>query len=188
MPHPPDKRNGNIGARNSTFELINLYNLNAKSSPLEKATRFRFDTNHASKHTINNNNNGTDHARFDSICVSSVETNCNDLNSMSVNHVKKSSNLKLTLMLLSFPISYLLSTCPIFSIISFKLIDFYFKLDKSYNYEIAFALARILMYINNSINILMFILFGKSLRKDFLKILPFKKFKNQRKRFIFKGK
>ena len=90
---------------------------------------------------------------------------------------KKASTLKMTLMILTLPISYLLTTLPIFLIISFKLLNFYFKMKM--NLEVEFAFAKILMLLNNSINILCFIFFGKNLRRDFLRILAVGKLKKR---------
>ena len=86
----------------------------------------------------------------------------------------KSSKFKTTVMLLAFPISYLLTTFPVFLIITLQLFENYFLLDSSSNYETEFSFAKTIMYINNSINILFFILFGKSLRSDFVKIFTFR--------------
>lgn len=93
------------------------------------------------------------------------------------------SNVKLTLMLMALPISYLITTFPIFLIIingcllsKFKFLSTLAFLDKN-NFSLAYSIGKIFMYINNSINILLYILFGKNLRKDFLAILPFKRFK-----------
>jgi hypothetical protein len=77
----------------------------------------------------------------------------------------KNYKFRITFMLMIFPISFLLTTLPIFIIIGLRTFNFYFKL----NLEIPFTLAKIFMYLNNSINIFILIIFGKTLRKDFLK-------------------
>ena len=89
-------------------------------------------------------------------------------------NAKKSSNLKITFMLLSLPISYSITTFPIFIIILFQLkYNYLNKKNTSNNFETEFSIAKMLMYFNNSINILFYILFGKNLRKDFIQIIPF---------------
>ena len=102
--------------------------------------------------------------------AANISASAEEINTLTKINTKQSSKLKMTVMLLTLPISYLLTTFPIFVIILFQLNFNYFRKKNSYNYETEFAISRMLMYINNSINILFFILFGKSLRKDFLKI------------------
>ena len=81
-----------------------------------------------------------------------------------------SSNIKLTVMLMSIPISYLVTALPIFIII---LLQFFLIGNRTFNEnEAELTIAKMLMYINCSINILFYIFLGKSLRKDFLEILP----------------
>jgi hypothetical protein len=81
-----------------------------------------------------------------------------------------SSNIKLTVMLMSLPISYLITALPIFIIV---LLQFFLIGNRTFNEnESELAIAKMLMYINSSINILFYIFLGKSLRKDFLEILP----------------
>ena len=88
---------------------------------------------------------------------------------------KLTSNIKLTLMLLTFPLSYLFANIPIFMIISLKFIDYYFGVKTLHNYQSWLSVARILMFLNNSMNILLIILFGKGLRRDFFRIILFRK-------------
>ncbi len=88
---------------------------------------------------------------------------------------RQSSKFKMTLMLMAFPISYIITTSPVFFFITLQLFDTYFRLESSTNYETEFAFSRFLMYLNNSLNVLFFILFGKNLRSDFFNILLFKK-------------
>ena len=85
-----------------------------------------------------------------------------------VSTVNPSSNIKLTIMFLAIPISYLITALPIFIII---LLQFFFIGDRVNNNESELAVAKMLMYINCSINILFYIFLGKSLRNDFLDIL-----------------
>ena len=97
---------------------------------------------------------------------------------------KKISNLKQTLLLVSFPISYLMANAPVFSMVTLKLIDYVFDLEiMSPNYEILFVGARILMYTNSSINILLFILFGRIFRQDLVRLFVRKKALNVKKRY-----
>jgi len=79
---------------------------------------------------------------------------------------RKASKLKITFMLMIFPISFLLTTFPIFLIILFKLfLNIYLSLKV--DLESAFDIARVFMFLNNSLNMLFLIIFGKDLRKDF---------------------
>ena len=89
---------------------------------------------------------------------------------------QKSSKLKITVMLLIFPISFMLTSFPIFLIIIFRMFDLYFKLKT--DLVIFLAIAKILMFLNNSINIILLIIFGKNIRNDFLDIF----WKNRRRR------
>jgi hypothetical protein len=86
---------------------------------------------------------------------------------------RQTYKLKVTVMLYAYTVSYMLTTAPIFVII---LLQLYFNhmLKNSYNYETEYACSKVFMYINNSINILFVILFGKNLRRDFVNIFTFK--------------
>lgn len=97
-----------------------------------------------------------------------------------LNHstIRSSSKLKVTIMLYAYVITYMITTFPIFVIILLQL-HFNYILKNSYNFETELAVSKMLMYINNSINILFLILFGKNLRKDFITILTFKIRKNK---------
>jgi hypothetical protein len=86
------------------------------------------------------------------------------------NNANKTSRMRLTLMLMTFPITYLITTFPLFVIITCQLIGHYFVGNFKVNFENEFAIFRTLMFSNNSFNILFFILFGKSLRKDMLSL------------------
>jgi len=151
---------------NSKLEKVSLYDLNRSQKRMSNLSITSMETNVQ-------NNGLKKNRRFDSI-FSSIDIHYNDLNSMVINNAKNSSAFRLTLMLMSFPISYLVCTLPIFLIISFKLIDYYLKLGNT-KYDVPFYLAKCFMYINNSTNIFLFILFGKNLRKDFLNLFSFKK-------------
>ena len=84
------------------------------------------------------------------------------------------SKLKLTLMLMTFPLSYLVTTCPVFVIITLKLLENYFAHFET-NFESELVIAKTLMYANNSFNVLLFILTGKTLRNDVIKLFRFKR-------------
>ncbi|CAF1025997.1 unnamed protein product [Brachionus calyciflorus] len=92
-----------------------------------------------------------------------------------------SSNLKITIMLMALPICYLITTFPIFVIIIYSWFISHFSLvkDDVYDLDRAYAITKIFMYVHNSINILIYIFFGKSFRKDFIGILPFKSLYNK---------
>ena len=85
---------------------------------------------------------------------------------------RKLSKLKLTLMLLMFPLSYLVTTLPVFLIISAKLATMYFDTGQEKTmFDSEFAISKTLMFANNSFNILFLILLGKTLRNDMIKLL-----------------
>jgi len=88
------------------------------------------------------------------------------------------SKLKITFMLMVLPISFLLTTFPVFSIIFYNLfINYSFKLK--IDLENAFDIAKLLMFLNNSLNMIFLIVFSKSFRKDLKSIFarrkPFRK-------------
>ena len=85
---------------------------------------------------------------------------------LKISSTRRISRLKLALSLMMLPISYLISTLPVFVIISLQFVATYLRYDL--HFESEFVVAKTLMYANNSINILFFILFGKSLRKELL--------------------
>ena len=91
-------------------------------------------------------------------------------------NAKQSSKFKMTMMLMAFPISYVFTTAPVFVFITLQLHDSFLKQESASNYETEFAFSKTIMYLNNSLNVLFFILFGKSLRKDFLNVFRFEKF------------
>ncbi|RNA30946.1 FMRFamide receptor-like [Brachionus plicatilis] len=92
------------------------------------------------------------------------------------------SNLKVTAMLMALPICYLITTFPIFVIIIYSWFLSRFKLMKDGQVDQldkAYAIAKIFMYVHNSINIFVYIFFGKSFRQDFIGIFPFKSLYNK---------
>jgi hypothetical protein len=99
----------------------------------------------------------------------------------NTNLKNKSSNLKSTLMLMALPISYLITTCPLLIvIIQAKIVD---EIKKDHNnYDTAYSIATILMYVNSSINILFYVVLGKNLRKDFIDLLLIKSLSNKCKK------
>ena len=96
----------------------------------------------------------------------------------------KISNLKISIILLSLPISYLISTLPIFVIILVQLNPYNYDLNK--DFRTLMAIAKTFMYVNNSINILFYIFLGKSLRKEFVNLIRLcrKRSINQNTRYI----
>jgi len=82
---------------------------------------------------------------------------------------KKTSGFKTTLMLLTLPISYLISTFPVFIIILLQFINNVIRDQTENDYETEFSISKLCMYLNNSFNILCFMLFGESVRNDIKK-------------------
>lgn len=78
-------------------------------------------------------------------------------------------------MLMALPISYLVTTFPIFLIVIHGCILIRDTAGRRATYQsdynFVYTLAKSFMYVNNSINILFYILFGKNLRDDFLALL-----------------
>ncbi len=76
---------------------------------------------------------------------------------------------------MSVPISYLITSFPIAVII---LHGCWIKFSNSENsndsFSIVYYIGKILMYVNTSTNIFLYICLGKSLRKDFVAISAFK--------------
>ena len=105
---------------------------------------------------------------------------------VSTNFLNKNtiSNLKITIMLLSLPISYLITTLPIFIIILMQLNPYNYNSNK--DFRTIMAIAKTFMYVNNSINILFYIFLGKSLRKEFINLIRLckKRSINQNTRYI----
>lgn len=93
-----------------------------------------------------------------------------------------SSNIKVTAMLMALPICYLITNFPIFVIIIYSWFLSRFKLmgeGQIDQLDKAYAIAKIFMYVHNSINIFVYIFFGKSFRQDFIGIFPFKSLYNK---------
>ena len=89
---------------------------------------------------------------------------------------KKTSNLNKTVMLLSLPLSYIISTFPTFVLIAISYIrDFRRdKIELENRFDKEYAVSKAAMYSYNSFNIAFFILFGKSFRKDLKNLLKCK--------------
>lgn len=99
-----------------------------------------------------------------------------------ISRSQHSSNLKVTAMLMALPICYLITNFPIFIIIIYSWFLSRFKLMKEGQVDQldkAYAIAKIFMYVHNSINIFVYIFFGKSFRQDFIGIFPFKNLYNK---------
>ena len=130
------------------------------------------------KRSNNNNHQNNDSLQL-SLCESLEQISCNSYyrtfyhksNNIVFNN-KSSSNFKLTIMLMSLPISYIITNFPIFFTI---ILQFFPKNDYDLNEnQIELSIAKVLMYINNSINILFYIFLGQNFRKQF-KELGFRK-------------
>ena len=106
-------------------------------------------------------------------CYSRCSTNSKMIE-MSPCNTRPTSKFKMTVMLMAFPISYIITTTPVFIFITLQLFDYYFREEVSSNYETEFAFSKTIMYLNNSINVLFFILFGKNLRNDFFDVFTLK--------------
>lgn len=116
-------------------------------SQLFKNKRMKFD---AYLKEINENNN-LDRNTNHSIKLSEREQIINS---------NSASNLKLTMMLMSLPICYLITNFPIFILL---IAQFYNQ--KTNDYRLELVIAKVLMYTNNSINILFYIFLGKNFKK-----------------------
>ena len=86
--------------------------------------------------------------------------------------IKHKSNVKITIMLMSIPISYLITTFPIFVILIHGWLIRIFKQESTVYFDTAYCIGTILMYFDNSINILLYIFLGKGLRRNFISIIP----------------
>ena len=101
-----------------------------------------------------------------------VDGMCHTLRIAPINR-SSISRWKLTLNLMTLPLSYLTSTLPLFVIILLQCVAPYIRKDLLFENE--FALAYMLMYANNSFNILFFIMFGKNVRGDLVALFRRKK-------------
>ena len=97
---------------------------------------------------------------------------------MFVLNINQSSNLKLSVMLLALPINYLITTLPVFIIIILQFLPLGGNHANMFKTEM--TIAKTFMYVNNSINIFLYVLMGKSLRKDIFDIVA--NFVNQQKK------
>lgn len=89
---------------------------------------------------------------------SSIKINLHRINSSS-------SSIKQTLILMTLPISYVITNFSIFIIL---ILQFYPFNDHSTNeYELELVIAKVLMYINNSVNIFYYVFLGNSFRQVF---------------------
>ena len=100
---------------------------------------------------------------------------------------------KTTVILLSLPITYIITTFPIFFIIfnnfTALIFDHYHQgedgsanssidahhtsiVHKIKENDVEFQIAKLIMYVNNSINIVIYVWLGKNLRADFFETLP----------------
>jgi len=78
-----------------------------------------------------------------------------------------SSNFKITFLILVFPLCFLVTNIPIISLIAFKMFNSILKVER--NLLVEFSIAKSLLYLNNSINILLLLCFSKRFRNNFLK-------------------
>ena len=116
---------------------------------------------------------------FDTQSSSSYRPNLNKMYSIKTLY---SSNVKITIMLMALPICYLITTFPIFMIIIYSwFVKNFSRVQDGHlpQMDRAYAIAKIFMYVHNSINILVYIFFGKSFRQDFIVILSFKNLYNK---------
>ena len=72
------------------------------------------------------------------------------------------SNLKLTIMLMTLPICYVITNFPIFIILILQ-----FNNKTSNDYKLDLVIAKVFMYTNNSINILFYLFLGKNFQNVF---------------------
>lgn len=77
---------------------------------------------------------------------------------------------------MALPISYLVTTFPIFLMAIHGCLlmrdpSNLYAYKNQAHFHFVYTLAKFFMYLNNSIHILFYILFGKNLRKDFLALL-----------------
>ena len=79
------------------------------------------------------------------------------------------STFTASLSLMSLPLFYLITTAPL--IVTFCLQFYSNYYNKSYNYNSAFYFCKSLSYLNNSINVLVFILAGTNMRTELFQIL-----------------
>ena len=97
--------------------------------------------------------------------------------SVSSLKAKTNSCFKMSLSLLALPIFYLITSTPL--ILTF-IIQFYsnYSLKENYYHTAAFF-AKTPIYVNNSLNVVVFIMAGKNLRKELFKIFKSSKLEKQ---------
>ena len=88
---------------------------------------------------------------------------------MFILNINQSSNLKLSVMLLALPVNYLITTLPVFIMIILQFLPLGYNSPNRFKTEM--SIAKTFMYVNNSINIFLYVLMGKSLRKDVFDIV-----------------
>ena len=76
-----------------------------------------------------------------------------------------SKKFKITFMLMIFPLSFLFCFSPVFGILFLKTLN----INPKHNYEIEFTIAKIFMYLNNSINIFLLLICSRSFRNGIFK-------------------
>ncbi len=97
--------------------------------------------------------------------------------SISSLKARKNSSCKISLSLMALPIFYLITTLPLIVTFSVQFYNNYFQ-KAAYYYTTAYF-AKTPIYINNSLNVLVFILAGKNLRKELLRIFKSDKLEKQ---------
>lgn len=101
--------------------------------------------------------------------------------------MKRASNFKMSIMLLTLPFTYLICHFPFFVIVILNILSNFTDFLDAKNYEKEFALSKILMFAFNSFNIIFFILFGPTFRKELKECLRLNKrliYRNENKNGI----
>jgi hypothetical protein len=108
-----------------------------------------------------------DKSFFYSEDLSYHKKSCNLQKKQKFSSSKRLYNFKITFLLLVFPFCFLVTNFPITLIIAFKMFNSFLKLER--NLLVEFTIAKSLLYLNNSINILLLICFSRRFRKNFFK-------------------
>ena len=87
-----------------------------------------------------------------------------------INH-NSISNFKLTIMLMTLPICYVITNFPIFLILISQFITYTNNDHKANENKLELVIAKVFMYTNNSINILFYIFLGKNFKKVFTDLI-----------------
>lgn len=120
-------------------------------------------------------NTNTLRINHSSACLYKRESTVNKNSLVNVKSYHHISNFKYTLMLISVPISYLITLFPINAIIFQGWLIKLNGVENLYeNFGTAYSVGKILMYLNSSTNFIFYILLGNNLRKDFLAFMPFR--------------